>query len=149
MLYLRFSVFKNPKVRRELLPKTREKSSIRNLFSFLKTVIGKDLTKVTMPVYFNEPVSFLQVSSATSLRNIVDVSMLLWVYISGVYPHRASWKNTPGHGVFQVRFPPWPGVFFKLAQCGYTLRVTSLKMRYSPICACAQRSPFFIYKQFI
>ena len=24
-----------------------------------------------------------------------------------------------------------------------------LKMRYSPICACAQRSPLFIYKQFI
>ncbi|XP_028394246.1 oxysterol-binding protein 1-like [Dendronephthya gigantea] len=52
--------FQNPKVRRELLPKTREKSSIRNLFSFLKTVIGKDLTKVTMPVCFNEPISFLQ-----------------------------------------------------------------------------------------
>ena len=52
--------FKNCKVRREVLPKTREKSSIRNLFSFLKTVIGKDLTKVTMPVYFNEPISFLQ-----------------------------------------------------------------------------------------
>jgi hypothetical protein len=31
-----------------------------------------------------------------------------------VYPHRAS-----------VRFPPWSGIFFKLAQCGYTLRVTS------------------------
>jgi hypothetical protein len=25
----------------------------------------------------------------------------------------------------------------------------SLKMLYSPICACAQRSPLFIYKQFI
>jgi hypothetical protein len=23
------------------------------------------------------------------------------------------------------RFPPWPGIFFKLARCGYTLRVTS------------------------
>ena len=29
-----------------------------------------------------------------------------------VYSHRAS-------------FPPWPGTFFKLARCGYTLRVTS------------------------
>jgi hypothetical protein len=26
---------------------------------------------------------------------------------------------------------------------------STLKMRYSPICACAQRSPLFIYKQFI
>jgi hypothetical protein len=24
-----------------------------------------------------------------------------------------------------VRFPPWPGIFFQLARCGYTLRVTS------------------------
>jgi hypothetical protein len=24
-----------------------------------------------------------------------------------------------------VRFPPWPGIFFKPARCGYTLRVTS------------------------
>ena len=24
-----------------------------------------------------------------------------------------------------VRFPPWPGIFFKFALCGYTFRVTS------------------------
>ena len=36
-----------------------------------------------------------------------------------VYPHRASLKNMPGHG----GIPPWPGIFFKLARCGYTLRV--------------------------
>jgi hypothetical protein len=29
----------------------------------------------------------------------------------------------------QFRFPPWTGIFFKLARCGYTLRVTS---QYSP-----------------
>ena len=27
----------------------------------MKSVVGKDLTKVTMPVNFNEPLSFLQV----------------------------------------------------------------------------------------
>jgi hypothetical protein len=30
-----------------------------------------------------------------------------------------------------VRFPPWSGIFFKLARCGYTLRVTS-QASYSP-----------------
>jgi hypothetical protein len=30
-----------------------------------------------------------------------------------------------------VRFPPWPGIFFKLVRCGYTLRVTS-QASYSP-----------------
>ena len=68
-----------------------------------------------------------------------------------VYPHRASLKNMPGHGgnrtydfwntspmlcqlsyaVRSVRLPPWPGIFFKLARCGYTLRVT-LQASYSP-----------------
>ena len=38
-----------------------------------------------------------------------------------VYPHRASLKNMPDHG----------GIFFKLARCGYTLRVTS-QASYSP-----------------
>jgi hypothetical protein len=36
----------------------------------------------------------------------------------------------PGHGgkickVEKYSWPPWPGIFFKLARCGYTLRVTS------------------------
>jgi hypothetical protein len=39
--------------------------------------------------------------------------MLLWVYIS-----------TPGK-LEKYACPPWPGIFFKLARCGYTLRVTS------------------------
>jgi hypothetical protein len=38
-----------------------------------------------------------------------------------VYPHRARLKNMPDHG----------GIFFKLARCGYTLRVTS-QASYSP-----------------
>ena len=46
-----------------------------------------------------------------------------------VYPHQASLKNMPGHG--GNRFPPWQGIFFKLAGCGYTLRVTS-QTSYSP-----------------
>ena len=37
-------------------------------FRFLKSTIGKDLTRVTMPVYFNEPLSFLQVSFDYFLR---------------------------------------------------------------------------------
>lgn len=39
--------------------------------SFAKSVIGLDLTKITMPVHFNEPLSFTQVgvlSSVVSLR---------------------------------------------------------------------------------
>jgi hypothetical protein len=45
-----------------------------------------------------------------------------------VYPHLASLKNMPGHGAgiepttFRI---PWTDIFFKLARCEYTLRVTS------------------------
>ena len=37
-----------------------------------------------------------------------------------VYPHRASLKK--GRRLDSL---PWPGIFFKLARCVYTLRVTS------------------------
>jgi hypothetical protein len=42
----------------------------------------------------------------------------LWCYSSGVY------ISTPGK-LEKYACPPWPGIFFKLARCGYTLRVTS------------------------
>ena len=65
-----------------------------------------------------------------------------------VYPHRAGLKNMPDHGgnrtydlwntspmlcqlSYAVRTVRWPGIFFKPARCGYTLRVTS-QASYSP-----------------
>ena len=48
-----------------------------------------------------------------------QVNKMYVIATLSVYPHRASLKNMPGHG----GIPPWPGIFFKLAQCGYTLRV--------------------------
>jgi hypothetical protein len=41
-----------------------------------------------------------------------------------VYPH------APGK-LEKYAWPPWPGIFFKLARCGYTLRGTS-QASYSP-----------------
>jgi hypothetical protein len=60
----------------------------------------------------------------TSLLTLCDVTL-------SVYPHRAGLKNMPGHGGIRTydlcnpRIPPWSGIFFKPARCGYTLRVTS------------------------
>ena len=42
-------------------PAQREKS--HSLWSIIKEAIGKDLSKVCLPVYFNEPLSALQKSS--------------------------------------------------------------------------------------
>lgn len=55
------TVFTKKRSRRQRLPAARERSSLRSLINFMKSVVGKDLTKVTMPVHFNEPLSFLQV----------------------------------------------------------------------------------------
>ena len=42
-----------------------------------------------------------------------QVNKMYVIATLSVYPHRASLKN----------MPPWPGIFFKLARCGYTLRI--------------------------
>lgn len=50
-----------PKVeRRKRLPTPIEKEKGVSLWSIIKDNIGKDLTRVCLPVYFNEPLSSLQ-----------------------------------------------------------------------------------------
>ncbi|KAG6405338.1 hypothetical protein SASPL_132927 [Salvia splendens] len=52
---------KYPKVeRRKKLPDPVEKEKGVSLWSMIKDNIGKDLTRVCLPVYFNEPISSLQ-----------------------------------------------------------------------------------------
>lgn len=48
--------------RRKKLPDPVEKEKGVSLWSMIKDNIGKDLTKVCLPVYFNEPLSSLQKS---------------------------------------------------------------------------------------
>jgi len=45
---------------RTTLPVAQPEKSELNLWSFLKQCIGKELTKITMPVQWNEPISLLQ-----------------------------------------------------------------------------------------
>ncbi|KAH8961162.1 hypothetical protein BDL97_05G036600 [Sphagnum fallax] len=46
--------------RRKSLPQPKEKEKSVSLWSMIKDNIGKDLGKVCLPVYFNEPISSLQ-----------------------------------------------------------------------------------------
>ncbi|KAG0597632.1 hypothetical protein M758_12G010100 [Ceratodon purpureus] len=46
--------------RRKSLPEPKEKEKSVSLWSMIKDNIGKDLTKVCLPVFFNEPISSLQ-----------------------------------------------------------------------------------------
>lgn len=49
-----------PPQRRDRLPKPQQAEKSVSLWSILKEVVGKDLTRVCLPVYFNEPLSALQ-----------------------------------------------------------------------------------------
>lgn len=46
--------------RRKWLPDPVEKEKRVSLWSMIKDNVGKDLTRVCLPVYFNEPISSLQ-----------------------------------------------------------------------------------------
>ena len=46
--------------RRKKLPDPTEKEKCVSLWSVIKDNVGKDLTRVCLPVYFNEPLSSLQ-----------------------------------------------------------------------------------------
>ena len=46
--------------RRKKLPDPIEKEKAVSLWSMIKDNVGKDLTRVCLPVYFNEPLSSLQ-----------------------------------------------------------------------------------------
>ncbi|KAK9846057.1 hypothetical protein WJX84_008575 [Apatococcus fuscideae] len=49
-----------PEHRRVSLPKPAQAEKSVSLWSIIKDVVGKDLTRVCLPVYFNEPLSALQ-----------------------------------------------------------------------------------------
>ena len=55
-----------PPVRRKTLPVPKQKDENNSIWSImwsiLKESLGKDLTHITLPLYFNEPLSVLQKS---------------------------------------------------------------------------------------
>jgi hypothetical protein len=50
------------------LPHLRDPSKKVSVWGLLKDLIGKDLSKVSMPIYFNEPISLTQ-KLAESIEN--------------------------------------------------------------------------------
>jgi hypothetical protein len=56
------------------LPHLRPPDQKISLWKILKEMIGKDLTKVSLPVYFNEPLSMTQrvVESAEYCEEIIN-----------------------------------------------------------------------------
>ncbi len=50
---------------RQVMPSKRDPNLKINFWAILKENFGRDLTKITMPVYFNEPTSFLHKTTET------------------------------------------------------------------------------------
>ena len=49
--------------RRQRLPKPQQQEKAISLWSLIKEMVGKDLTRVCLPVYFNEPLSALELTA--------------------------------------------------------------------------------------
>ena len=58
---------------REGLPALIPENQSYSIWSILKSAIGKDMTKITMPIWLNEPISMLQkISEITSFHKLMD-----------------------------------------------------------------------------
>ena len=58
---------------REGLPALIPENQSYSIWSILKGSIGKDMTKITMPIWLNEPISMLQkISEITSFHKLMD-----------------------------------------------------------------------------
>jgi hypothetical protein len=61
---------------RKTLPEYIPDSVSYSVWSILKGAIGKDLTKITMPIWLNEPISMLQkIGELTKNASIMDLAM--------------------------------------------------------------------------
>jgi hypothetical protein len=61
---------------REQLPFFKDPKIKFSFWTIIKDSLGKDLTKISLPVYFNQPVSGLQMQTATCEHlNILDIAI--------------------------------------------------------------------------
>ena len=64
------------KTSRTSLPVPQPDKVNLNLWSYLKQCIGKELTKITMPVHWNEPLSLLQVLTTVLIHyNLLNINI--------------------------------------------------------------------------
>ncbi len=61
---------------RDQLPFFRDPTIKFSVWTILKDCIGKDITKISMPVYFNEPLSVLQkMAQSAEYNHILDLAV--------------------------------------------------------------------------
>lgn len=79
-----------PPKRRTEMPKPAQQEKSVSLWSIIKECVGKDLSKVCLPVYFNEPLSMLQrIAEELEYSHLLDKvsAVLLSCVFGGVHIH--------------------------------------------------------------
>ncbi|PSC68755.1 oxysterol-binding -related 1D isoform X1 [Micractinium conductrix] len=130
--------------RRDRLPKPQQAEKSVSLWSLIKDMVGKDLTRVCLPVYFNEPLSALQ-KTAEDLEysELLDqaaemppgsVDRLLRVAAFAISPY----SSTPGRTA--KPFNPLLGETFEFVSPEKGFRFLAEKVVHHPtvIAACAE-----------
>lgn len=85
--------------RRASLPEPKEKEKPVGLWSIIKDNIGKDLSGVCLPVYFNEPLSSLQKCfEDLEYSYLVDQALEWGKQVSPLYALYFYWKRVWGWG---------------------------------------------------
>lgn len=117
------SVNKEPRVikRRTRLPMHHNELSF-SLWSILKDLIGKDLSRICMPIYLNEPTSTLQRSAEdyeyaellnTAAQKSDPVDRMLYVTLFSISPYQSTVART------YKPFNPLLGETYELTHRGY------------------------------
>eukprot|EP00892_Ulva_mutabilis_P011780 jgi/Ulvmu1/8975/UM005_0066.1 len=90
--------------RRLMLPEPKEKQKSVSLWSIIKECIGKDLTRICLPVYFNEPLSALQrIAEEFEYSSVLDRAAaspkgsperLLWMAVFAMTGYAGTYGRT-------------------------------------------------------
>eukprot|EP00050_Salpingoeca_kvevrii_P021021 m.105317 g.105317 ORF g.105317 m.105317 type:complete len:750 (-) comp9139_c0_seq5:172-2421(-) len=137
-------------VRRTAIPFRPNKSV--NLWSILKNCIGKDLSKIPMPVNFNEPLSFLQrLTEDLEYASILDEAVMCTDPSLRMAHVAAFTVSSFANVTNRVSKPynPLLGETFEIdrrAECGWRAVVEQVS-HHPPICAMHAESSTWIYWQ--
>ena len=133
---------------REQLPILRDPNVKINIWGILKDNIGKDLSKITMPVYLNEPISFIQKQAEMieyhellKEANRCDDKYLRLIYVSTALYMNLT--NAPGR--MKKPFNSLLGETFEMV-IGDIKYISEQISHHPPICAFYCESDDFIYQ---
>ncbi|KAL7414222.1 Oxysterol-binding protein-domain-containing protein [Mrakia frigida] len=134
---------------RKRLPISSDAKPPVSLWTILKSSIGKDLTKISFPVFFNEPTSMLQrmaedmeYSECLDAASAEPDSLKRLAYVAAFA--MSNYSSTSGR--IAKPFNPMLGETFEYARLDKKFRYVSEQVcHHPPISACWSESPHFRY----